>query len=94
MLDWKNDRIGDPCDNARAESFMKTLKQEEVNGRSYRDAHQGGSAPLLRKSTNRQRLHSASAYQWPAKFEARHIVRGSEFRYRTSMHIAPHFCRR
>ncbi|HKN29702.1 MAG TPA: integrase core domain-containing protein [Roseiarcus sp.] len=27
-------------DNAKAESFMKTLKQEEVDGRSYRDAQQ------------------------------------------------------
>jgi putative transposase len=26
-------RIGNPYDNARAESFMKTLKQEEVDGR-------------------------------------------------------------
>src|SRR5215469_6360030 len=32
-------RIGNPYDNAKAESFMKTLKQEEVDGRSYRDAH-------------------------------------------------------
>jgi transposase InsO family protein len=28
-------RVGNPYDNARAESFMKTLKQEEVDGRSY-----------------------------------------------------------
>jgi putative transposase len=33
-------RVGNSYDNARAESFMKTLKQEEVDGRSYRDAHQ------------------------------------------------------
>jgi transposase InsO family protein len=33
-------RVGNPYDNAKAESFMKTLKQEEVDGRSYRDAHQ------------------------------------------------------
>jgi putative transposase len=30
-------RIGNPYDNAKAESFMKTLKQEEVDGRNYRD---------------------------------------------------------
>jgi len=30
-------RIGNPYDNAKAESFMKTLKQEEVDGRHYRD---------------------------------------------------------
>ena len=28
-------RVGNPCDNAKAESFMKTLKQEEINGSSY-----------------------------------------------------------
>jgi transposase InsO family protein len=25
-------RIGNPYDNAKAESFMKTLKQEEIDG--------------------------------------------------------------
>ena len=30
-------RIGCPYDNAKAESFMKTLKKEEVDGRTYRD---------------------------------------------------------
>jgi len=30
-------RIGNPYDNAQAESFMKTLKQEEVDGRNYRE---------------------------------------------------------
>lgn len=31
-------RVGNPYDNAKAESFMKTLKHEEVDGRAYRDA--------------------------------------------------------
>jgi putative transposase len=31
-------RVGNPYDNAKAESFMKTLKQEEVDGSAYRDA--------------------------------------------------------
>ena len=30
-------RVGNPYDNAKAESFMKTLKQEEIDGRHYRD---------------------------------------------------------
>jgi putative transposase len=30
-------RVGNPYDNAKAESFMKTLKQEEVDGSAYRD---------------------------------------------------------
>jgi transposase InsO family protein len=33
-------RIGNPYGNVKAESFMKTLKQEEVDGRSYRDLKQ------------------------------------------------------
>lgn len=31
-------RVGNPYDNAKAESFMKTLKREEVDGGAYRDA--------------------------------------------------------
>jgi transposase InsO family protein len=42
-------RIGNPYDNAKAESFMKTLKQEEVDGRSYRDADH---APRLGTQVN------------------------------------------
>jgi transposase InsO family protein len=30
-------RLGDPYDNAKAESFMKALKQEEIRGSSYRN---------------------------------------------------------
>ena len=37
-------RVGCPYDNAMAESFMKTLKQEEVDGRSYRDLAQARQA--------------------------------------------------
>ena len=29
-------RVGNPYDNAKVESFMKTLKHEEVDGRDYR----------------------------------------------------------
>src|SRR5262249_11788209 len=36
-------RIGNPYDNAKAESFMKTLKQEEINESGYRNLSQARS---------------------------------------------------
>ena len=65
-------RIACPYDNAMAESFMKTLKQEEVNGSCYRDlAHARQSiGPFIETIYNRQRLHSALAYQAPEEYES------------------------
>ena len=64
-------RVGCPWDNAMAESFMRTLKHEEVNGQSYRDmadAHCRIEA-FIEEVYNRQRLHSALAYRPPVMFE-------------------------
>jgi putative transposase len=65
-------RAGCPWDNAMAESFMRTLKREEVNGQAYRDrADAEGSIEMFIEAVyNRQRLHSALAYLAPEAFEA------------------------
>jgi transposase InsO family protein len=64
-------RAGCPWDNAMAESFMKTLKTEEVDGRRYRDLDDAQTAigEFIETVYNRQRLHSALAYRSPTEFE-------------------------
>jgi len=64
-------RVGCPWDNAMAESFMRTLKREEVDGRAYRDLAEATARIeiFLDEVYNRQRLHSALGYRPPATFE-------------------------
>jgi putative transposase len=71
-------RVGNPYDNAKAESFMKTLKKEEVDGREYRDAHhlRRSIAEFVENVYNRKRLHSALGYQSPFEFEAELLTPG------------------
>ena len=52
-------RKGNPFDNAACESFMKTLKQEEVYRNEYRDFHEPRASigEFLERVYNQKRLH-------------------------------------
>ncbi|WP_192249561.1 integrase core domain-containing protein, partial [Mesorhizobium silamurunense] len=67
-------RVGNPYDNAKAESFMKTLKQEEVQGLAYRDAEDARRriGAFIDTVYNTQRLHSALDYLTPEEYEQMH----------------------
>jgi putative transposase len=65
-------RVANPYDNAKAESFMKTLKAEEVNGKAYAtlDEARRDIGKFIDTLYNTDRLHSALGYKPPVEFEA------------------------
>lgn len=64
-------RVANPYDNARAESFIKTLKYEEVYRTEYRNLQEAKASigEFLEKLYNQERLHSALGYRPPLEFE-------------------------
>jgi len=73
-------RKGNPWDNAACESFMKTLKYEEVYRNEYRDLAEARASigAFLEKVYNQKRLHSALGYVPPVEFEAQLAARSLE----------------
>lgn len=72
-------RPGCPYDNAMAESFMKTLKAEEINATDYQNIHHARSAigEFIEQVYNRHRLHSALNYRSPMEFELASLAAGN-----------------
>jgi len=65
-------RPANPYDNASCESFIKTLKREEIYAGKYRDLEDLRShlEEFIDGYYNRKRLHSALGYQTPEEYEA------------------------
>src|SRR6266536_4815624 len=73
-------RKANPWDNAACESFMKTLKYEEVYRNEYRDLAEARAAigEFLEKVYNQKRLHSSLGYVPPVEFEAQRAAQNLE----------------
>lgn len=64
-------RPASPWENAYCESFLRTLKSEEINGRAYSTLEEleQNIENFIERFYNRERLHSALGYRSPEEFE-------------------------
>jgi len=64
-------RPANPYDNASCESFIKTLKREEIYANSYENLEhlRANIETFIEQYYNQQRLHSALGYRTPEEFE-------------------------
>ncbi len=69
--------VGNPYENAKAESFFRTLKLEEVYIKDYRDFEeaQQNIGQFIEEVYNEKRLHSSLGYLPPVEFEAIHALK-------------------
>jgi len=77
--------VGNPYDNAKAESFFKTLKREEVYLKDYRTFEEAETnlEQFIEAVYNTKRLHSSLGYLPPVEFEAVEVRNVKELTFAT-----------